>query len=47
MEMRPRTYPQAKRYLMKIGVWHRNFQYYDGGAVLNIAQTEYDKRKLT
>ena len=44
--MRPRTYPQAKRYLQEIGVWHRNFKYYEGYAVLHIAQSEYDKRNI-
>lgn len=43
--MRPRTYPQAKRYLKEIGVWHRMFKCYEGEVVLIIAQREYDERK--
>ena len=41
----PITYPQAKSYLIELGVWHRNFKYYEGWVVLDLAQREYNMRK--
>ena len=42
--MRPKTYPEAKTYLISAGLWFRNMQYYDGWIVLTTAQEHYDKR---
>jgi hypothetical protein len=47
MEVKPMSYPEAKNYLLSVGVWHRNFRYYNGWSVLSLAQQEFEKRKKT